>query len=317
VSASVFSPSGDRLARAGMDGKVTVRSAPDGALLFTLRPAGGPVTSVAFDPAGRMLVTATVLGAVDLWDARDGSLVMSLRRKRSGEMVSAAFSDDSRRVLAATYSSVLEWNVGDGRRLPKRRVGALDLTRAVYGRGQQMAVADWGGEVLIWDAAHRSKPWVVQSAHGAANSLAYSPDGRLLAGGTDSGAAVVWDARSGRELAVLDAGGEFVGAVQFTKDGRRLLTASDDGSVRFFNWRAQSGALLASSNRIAEAVSVSPDRRYLALTADYGTGVLVRCPGCAPLASLKAAAGRTAPLLGEADRKKYLHEGAPPKQDPY
>ena len=63
-------------------------------------------------------------------------------------------------------------------------------------------------------------------------SVAYSPDGRLVAAGRHDGSIHLWDAASGLESGVLLGHTHWVVRLCFSPEGRRLVSASADGSVR-------------------------------------------------------------------------------------
>jgi WD40 repeat protein len=72
-------------------------------------------------------------------------------------------------------------------------------------------------------------------------SVAFSPNGKILASGSSSGGTVkLWDVRSGKELKRLT--GSFVDAISsvaFSPDGKTLAGATDNGLIRL--WDVDSG----------------------------------------------------------------------------
>ena len=56
--------------------------------------------------------------------------------------------------------------------------------------------------------------------------MAFSPNGKYLATGSDDNTARVWDAKTGKELLTLRGHAGYVPSVAFSPDGKQLATAS-------------------------------------------------------------------------------------------
>ncbi|MGH3224556.1 MAG: WD40 repeat domain-containing protein, partial [Streptosporangiaceae bacterium] len=81
--------------------------------------------------------------------------------------------------------------------------------------------------------------YVIVSHVGAwVQSVAFSPDGALLASGGDDAVARVWEARTGRQLAELTGNSDRVLSVAFSPDGTALAAA---GNVTPRVWHLQNG----------------------------------------------------------------------------
>ena len=96
----------------------------------------------------------------------------------------------------------------------------------------------------MWSAESGEELW-----HGAippnrfvtAAALAFSPDGRLLAGNTGTQTVTLWDARTGSEQAQLRLRAGEVGTLAFSASGERLATGSlgYDGPVTVWDMRTR------------------------------------------------------------------------------
>jgi len=107
---------------------------------------------------------------------------------------------------------------------------------------------------------------------GAVVSVAFSPDGQLLATACHDGTAQVWEVSSARLLHTLAHGGPSVHGVAFSPDGQLLATAGHDGTAKV--WEVSSARLLhtlAHQSAYVIGVAFSPDGRLLATAGDAGT----------------------------------------------
>jgi WD40 repeat protein len=100
------------------------------------------------------------------------------------------------------------------------------------------------------------------SAHG----IAFSPDGKLLAGGSYDSTVTIWDVASEHVVRTLSGSGKIEG-VCFSSDGHLIGAGNREGMVRF--WEADTGQEVLALTRLAIAFSVrfSPDDKRVVTTA--------------------------------------------------
>jgi WD40 repeat protein/energy-coupling factor transporter ATP-binding protein EcfA2 len=157
-----------------------------------------------------------------------------------------------------------------GRQLPRSlllSLAALDADDTPEARSALLA------------ALQASDPRAVAFLHGPGGpvrSVAFSPDGRTLASGTQAGGVLLWDAMHRKRLGPPGfAHRDVVQALAFSPDGRTVASGGFDGRVVL--WDAGSGRLLgaplgidAQPSRIW-SVAFSPDGRTLVAGATMKT----------------------------------------------
>ncbi|KAF2185880.1 hypothetical protein K469DRAFT_157967 [Zopfia rhizophila CBS 207.26] len=101
------------------------------------------------------------------------------------------------------------------------------------------------------------------------NSVAFSPDGKILASASNDGTVKLWDAGTGAVLQTLEDHSRSVNAIAFSPDGKILASASYDETVKL--WDAGTGAVLQTlegHSGSVKAMAFSPDGKILA-SASY------------------------------------------------
>ncbi|MEV6583065.1 hypothetical protein AB0M92_33455 [Streptomyces sp. NPDC051582] len=134
----------------------------------------------------------------------------------------------------------------------------------------------------VWDLLDRGVPGAPRAAaDGAAEAVALSPDGLVLALGHRDGRTCLYEAAGGREALTLRAHSGPVRTLAFSPDGRLLATGSDDATVRL--WDTATGVpvgppLSDHAGRI-EDIAFSATGRLLATSSADETVLLYERSG--------------------------------------
>lgn len=129
---------------------------------------------------------------------------------------------------------------------------------------KRMAWRTWDGAIRVWDKDTGDVVLLCEQ-NGSVHCVAWSPDGELLACGSDDGVGL-WDVETQQPLvAPLQGHGERVHCVAWSPDGKLFACGSDDG-VRIWDVETQA-ALRAPMHRqvgFVNFVAWSPDGKLLA-----------------------------------------------------
>lgn len=233
-----FSPDGERIAAAGLDGTVRVFELRTERESLRLEGHGGSVTTVRYSPDGRFLVSGSSDTTVRVWDATSGQ-ERSCWTGHEGYVDAVAISPDGDRVHSgARDRTVRTWSLISGEQVGRSSyefpIGAL----AVSADGRSLAVAV--RERLIVRELETGHERTLGAHMDVIVSVAFSPDARHLASASADGSVMVWSVGEGAARIGLDR--HHVGAVRFTPDGGKIVTGDRRGRVRF--WGAASGRVV-------------------------------------------------------------------------
>ncbi len=237
---------------------ITAENAGRAQLLGVLSGNGaGPFLSVAFSPSGQLLAAGLADGTVHLWRIPSGHAV-STWNGQAGPPWGVSFSSDGVTLAAAL-----------GRTYDKNR----NLIP---------------GTVRLWDAKGEQSSLPKEYA-GDVYSVAFSPDGTLLAAGTctkrgeppseeiskddllwcNTGQIWLWSVGTTQGQR-LEVGRWAVVSVAFSPGGKLLADGEEDGTIRL--WDVTAGTEImhwAGHEGSIGRLTFSPDRALLASTGEY------------------------------------------------
>jgi WD40 repeat protein len=269
VLSVAFSPDGKTLASGGWDYTVKLWDAASGDLRLTI-PHENLVYSVAFSPDGKALPSGEHhTGATHLWDVATGKSTGVLASGK-GSVASVAFSPDGKALASGGFvvrrdggGVVRLWDVSRGAlRLeisaqPTHMVAFSPDGRLVAGSGYKRRGGGQqiDGLVRLWDTGtgHLVRTLtVVGDGHTSVGPIAFSPDGRLVAGGgmvgehareRKTGEIYLWDIESNRLVWRESCHDDDVTCVAFAADSKVLVSGGRDNAAKLWELSERMGRL--------------------------------------------------------------------------
>jgi len=268
-----FSRDGRTLAAGGHDGTFQLWDTATGAkLLKLLSGHGGPVLAVTSSPDGKTLATCCADGAVHLWQTSTGKEIRRWRARAGGPgtpvPTALAYSPDGKTLAAVGWDRTVRlWDAATGkevRRFAPRQEGGLSEVHLRFSPdGKLLATRAVDGAIRLWTSAGQPGRTLQtgnpdpRKAPGGERALAFSPDGRLLAGSL--GPVVrIWEVATGDEVRRLTGATREVTALAFSPDSKSLAAAGHGDVLSL--WEVHTGRerrrLTAPASR---AVKLDPD----------------------------------------------------------
>lgn len=211
---------------------------------------GGARTVVRDSP--RSLCLAFDADEHHLWSAdEDGQLRRYLLTKNSPSVALGSHAGAVREILPRDPGGAVVVHDADGLLRvsadgspPARVLKAREGERVIPSRDGRRALRVRAGEFRLVDTETGDVREYLSGHARAVRAAAFSPDGKLLATGSDDFTVRVWDARTGECVWCLEGHDDSVHGLAFAPDGERLYSVDARGTLR--QWSLTQGAEIAS-----------------------------------------------------------------------
>ncbi|KAL4734247.1 putative wd40 protein [Aspergillus similis] len=288
VGSVAFSADGLIVASGSDDYTIKLWDTKTGLEVRTLKGHSGPVGSVAFSADGLMVASGSSDDTIKFWDAKT-RLEIQTREGHYGSVDTLTFSADGLIVASGSDDGTIKlWDAKTGLEI-RTLEGHSGPVGSVAFSADGLMVASGSNDhsIKLWDAktgveirtlkGHSS--WDVKAGRKAlrghsswVRSVAFSPDGLMLASGSSDGTIKLWDAKAGLEIRTLEGHSDSVRSVAFSADGLMVASGSRDRTIKL--WDAKTGlevrTLEGHSSRVQSVAFSADGLMFLLANGFYG-----------------------------------------------
>ncbi len=214
-------------------------------------------------------------------------------------------------VVASGDKRVRVVSLPDGKQLGRFALPEIPIATAVAPDGKRFAVGGFG-MLALYELPAAKKVAAVEKPIGSLslNALAYSPDGKTIAGAGDAGKMKLFDAKTGAPIKDLTGSEKILNDVAFAPDGKTLAAGGVDNAV--FVWSTTGGAplrTLKAGKGWIDGIAIAPDGKTLAAVDNNGVIWFWDPATGRELAKVTADSGWTNVIAGSRDGTRLAWSG--------
>lgn len=221
----------------------------------------------AFSQDSQRLAFPLYDGSIRIWNAKSGEELHVLETGTDSDFPDAwqlIFSPDSRMLAScSTDETIRIWDANRGERLQFLECNQL-ACMGFCPDSEKLVFSDRDNGIRLWRTETGNEPQIFEKGHSErVISVVFSPDGQMVASGSEDGTARVWDVVTRRCIRVIQHRDE-VAAIAFSLDSQTVASGSDDGVVILWNIKSEPRAHPRVSASGVCSLEFSPNGKVVA-----------------------------------------------------
>jgi WD40 repeat protein len=255
-----FSPQGELFATGGIDHGVRLWHTSTNSLIRNLAGHDDSVLCLSFSPDGKLLASGGENRSIRVWNVASGQLLAELNGHQE-RVLSADFTENSQLIVSGSSDGTVRiWDWRIGKQLdqlehsegpvvlsPDKRILAC-IARVDNDRDRRV--------VCLWDLKKRRESGHINIGSGHTfGALAFSPDGRILAGyGKEYDTGIrLWEVRSGSRIRQFYDGllMRLGFSLAFSPDGRYLVACGFHRDARVYDLSSWLGGITEAEGGVS------------------------------------------------------------------
>ncbi len=234
------------------------------------RVCGDEFAAVAVSADGKYLAASGYSGPLRIWELATGK-ALALPQVREPHATSLMFLADNQTLLICASNQVYTWDVTRNALATDWQLASGYPRLVVSPDGKLLAATSDKHDLMLLNREdHSTRSLAGHKAYTSA--VAFSPDGKTLASGSNDRTLRLWDVATAKERHVCSGHDDQVSAVAFSPDSKTVVSASWDGTLRV--WDGGTGKErhhLKGHRYEIHTVAFAPDGKSLASGSADGT----------------------------------------------